>query len=128
MARAGPAARMGGRGAEAECAGGSGASPEPEAVLGGVGWGTYTAAGFKVVEIESGRLEDRPVGKHSSITNQSCGLHLSFTVCIFSGVDRSWVDNASEEITILMIYMYLLCQMAGIARGSQISTSLDPLL
>ena len=48
---------MGGRGAEAECAGGSGASPEPEAVLGGVGWATYVAAGFEVVEIESGRLE-----------------------------------------------------------------------
>jgi hypothetical protein len=91
---------MGGRGAEAECAGGSGASPEPEAVLGGVGWATYIVAGFKVVEIESGRLEGRPVGKHSSITNQSCRLHLSFGVCIFSGVDRSWVDNASEEIII----------------------------
>ena len=93
MARAGPAARMGGRGA----------SPEPEAVLGGVGWAAYTAAGFEVAEIESGRLEGRPVGKHSSITNQRCRLHLSFTVCIFSGPDRSWVDNASEEITILVI-------------------------
>lgn len=106
MARAGPAARMGGRGAEAECAGGSGASPEPEAVLGGVGWGTCTAAGFKVVEIELGRLEGRPVAKHSSITNQSCGLHLSFTVCIFSGFGRSWMDDASEEITINDSYIY----------------------
>lgn len=57
MARAGPAARVGGRGAEAECGGGRGASAEPEAVLGGVGWAAYTAAGFKVVEIESGRLD-----------------------------------------------------------------------
>jgi len=115
---------MGGRGAEAECAGGSGASPEPGAVPGGVGWATYVAAGFEVIEIESGRLEGRAVGNHSSITNQRCRLHLSFTVCVFSGFDRSWVDNASEEITKLMI----LCRMAGMARGSQISSSLDPLL
>jgi len=99
MARAGPAARMGGRGAEAECAGGSGASPEPEAVLGGVGWATYTAAGFEVVEIESGRLDGRPVGKHSRLLIKAVGCVCHLQRVFSPGlIDPGWIIPVKRSL------------------------------